>query len=297
MIKFHIPGIVNHLELNIKLIELIKSNPEYFYDDIQITGIYGSFYCPWNGGRMNNDNFLNLQNKIDIVKRINNLGVGVLFTYTNTMIEKRDLYDMYANEDLEIIASNPLNKIIIVSDLLKEYIHEKYPDIKFVSSITSTKDNQDNQDYEICVVNASKNNTEALFEIEDKSRIELLVNSNCVRNCPYEKQHYDNISLVNLGKATEYFMCPFEADGRNDLASMMQSELFITVEDLYNKYVPAGFSIFKLNGRHTYDITILDYYMYYMVKPEYQDTVRDILDPYVKTRYTGEVAIANQSLN
>jgi hypothetical protein len=59
---------------------------------------------------------------------------------------------------------------------------------------------------------------------------------------------------------------------------MMKAELFISVEDLYNKYVPAGFNIFKLNGRHTGDKNALDYYLYYMVKPEYQDIVKEILE-------------------
>lgn len=277
MIKFHIPGIVKHLDLNIKLIQLIKSNPEYFYDDIKISGIYGSFYSPWNGGRANHNNFLDHQKRVEIIEELNKLGVGVLLTYTNTMLEQRDLYDMYANEDLAIIAQNPLNKVIIVSDLLKEYIHSKYPNIKFVSSIASTENNQNNLDYDICVVNANMNNTDELFAIKDKSRIEILVNSNCIKNCPYEKEHYDNVSLANLSKATEYFTCPFEADSKNDLETMMQSGMFVTVEDLYDKYVPEGFNVFKINGRHVSDETVLSYYLYYMVKPEYQETVKDYL--------------------
>lgn len=277
MINFHIPGIINHLDINIKLIKLIKSNPEYFYEGVNVSGVYGSFYCPWTGGRANANNFLDVQRKKDIVKEFNNLGVGVLFTYTNTMLDERDLYDMYANEDLSIIASNQLNKIIIVSDLLKEHIRTKYPEIKFISSIADTRNNLKNMDYEVTVLNASVNNTEELFEMDNKSRIELLLNSNCVRNCPYEKHHYDNISLINLSKATEIFQCPFEVEAVNDLESMKKLDLFISVEDLYEKYVPAGFNIFKINGRQTNDTNVIDYYLYYMVKPEYQETVKDYL--------------------
>ena len=189
MVNFHIPGIAAHLNVNLKLIRLIKSNPEFFYDGVNISGVYGSFYCPWNGGRTNGDNFLEKQQKEAIVQEFNDLGVGVLFTYTNTMLEERDLFDMYANEDLGIINTNPLNKIIIVSDLLKEYIQKKYPNIKFISSIASTRTIQDSSEYEIRVVNANMNNTEALFNIEDKSCIEILLNSNCVRNCVHEKEH------------------------------------------------------------------------------------------------------------
>jgi hypothetical protein len=184
---------------------------------------------------------------------------------------------MYANEDLKIISTNPLNKVIIVSDILREYIHQQYPDIKFISSIASTENNQGNPIYDICVVNANMNHTDELFDIKDKSRIEILLNSNCVKNCPYEKEHYDAISLANLSKSVKYFRCPFEADSKNELELMMQSELFITVEDLYEKYVPAGFKIFKLNGRHVNDKNVLDYYLYYMVKPEYKEEVKELL--------------------
>lgn len=277
MVNFHIPGIAAHLNVNLKLIRLIKSNPEFFYDGVNISGVYGSFYCPWNGGRTNGDNFLEKQQKEAIVQEFNDLGVGVLFTYTNTMLEERDLFDMYANEDLGIINTNPLNKIIIVSDLLKEYIQKKYPNIKFISSIASTRTIQDSSEYEIRVVNANMNNTEALFNIEDKSCIEILLNSNCVRNCVHEKEHYDAISLANLSKSVKHFRCPFEADAVNDLESLMKRDMFVTVEDLYGKYKPAGFNIFKLNGRHTSDENVIDYYLYYMVKPEYKETVRELL--------------------
>lgn len=277
MVNFHIPGIAAHLNVNLKLIRLIKSNPEFFYDEVNISGVYGSFYCPWNGGRTNGDNFLEKQQKEAIVQEFNDLGVGVLFTYTNTMLEERDLFDMYANEDLGIINTNSLNKIIIVSDLLKEYIQKKYPNIKFISSIASARTIQDSSEYEIRVVNANMNNTEALFNIEDKSCIEILLNSNCVRNCVHEKEHYDAISLANLSKSAKRFRCPFEADAVNDLESLMKRDMFVTVEDLYGKYKPAGFNIFKLNGRHTSDENVIDYYLYYMVKPEYKETVRELL--------------------
>ena len=275
MINFHIPGIINHLEINIKLIKLIKSNPEYFYDNINISGIYGSFYCPWNGGRTNSS-FLDFNIKQKIIKFFNNLNVGILFTYTNTMLEQRDLYDMYGNEDLKLISSNSLNKIIIVSDLLKQYIRSQYPNIKFISSIASNINNT--QDYDICVINANKNNTQELFDIKNKSKIELLVNSNCIKNCPFEKKHYDNISMINLSKQTEYFKCPYKKDSMNSLEEMSKSEIFISVDNLYNQYVPKGFNIFKINGRHVGNNDIISYYLYYMVKPEYQEIVKNIFE-------------------
>ena len=56
----------------------------------------------------------------------------------------------------------------------------------------------------------------------------------------------------------------------------------ITVGDLYNKYVPAGFRHFKMIGRSDWDLAIAEYYLYYMVKPEYQTEVLSQLIRFIK---------------
>jgi hypothetical protein len=52
-IKFYIPDFYNLYGLNIKLLELLWEYPEYFYDNIEIGAIYGTFPgAIWNGGRV-----------------------------------------------------------------------------------------------------------------------------------------------------------------------------------------------------------------------------------------------------
>ena len=52
-IYFHIPGFFEFYGINIRLIELMKEHPEYFYDNIKIGSVYGSFPSAiWNGGRL-----------------------------------------------------------------------------------------------------------------------------------------------------------------------------------------------------------------------------------------------------
>ena len=48
----------------------------------------------------------------------------------------------------------------------------------------------------------------------------------------------------------------------------------ISPDDIESKYMPMGFSQFKLEGRTIDDIKMLEMYVYYLVKPEYKDTVR-----------------------
>lgn len=48
----------------------------------------------------------------------------------------------------------------------------------------------------------------------------------------------------------------------------------ISPDDIYEKYAPMGFSNFKIEGRSTNSIKMLETYIYYMVKPEYKDIAR-----------------------
>ena len=48
----------------------------------------------------------------------------------------------------------------------------------------------------------------------------------------------------------------------------------ITPDEIWNKYVPMGFTQFKIEGR-TFDLfNLLEHYLYYMAKPERKDEAR-----------------------
>lgn len=49
---------------------------------------------------------------------------------------------------------------------------------------------------------------------------------------------------------------------------------YIPAEDVWEKYVPMGFCNFKLEGRTGNVFSIIDNYVYYMCKPEYQNEAR-----------------------
>ena len=48
----------------------------------------------------------------------------------------------------------------------------------------------------------------------------------------------------------------------------------LKVEELYNVYVPMGFNNFKIEGRTYHIFDVLETYIYYLVKPEWQNRVR-----------------------
>lgn len=55
---------------------------------------------------------------------------------------------------------------------------------------------------------------------------------------------------------------------------MKTRDSFIKVEDLYGKYAEAGYRHFKIEGRTNNNFDVLESYIYYMIKPKYQNEVR-----------------------
>ena len=57
----------------------------------------------------------------------------------------------------------------------------------------------------------------------------------------------------------------------------MKNPGFIGTEDIQNIYLPMGFSNFKIEGRGLGSALVLEFLLYYMVKPEYQIQIREAI--------------------
>ena len=55
----------------------------------------------------------------------------------------------------------------------------------------------------------------------------------------------------------------------------MKNPGFIGVTDIQEKYLPMGFTNFKIEGRGLGSALILEFLLYYLTKPEYQRVVRE----------------------
>ena len=64
------------------------------------------------------------------------------------------------------------------------------------------------------------------------------------------------------------------ADGYR-FSEAMKNPGFIGVDAIQNTYLPMGFSNFKIEGRGLGSALVLEFLLYYMVKPEYQIHVRE----------------------
>ena len=57
----------------------------------------------------------------------------------------------------------------------------------------------------------------------------------------------------------------------------MENPSFISVEDIRRTFLPMGFSNFKIEGRGLGSALVLEFLLYYMVRPEYQLHVREAI--------------------
>ena len=275
--NFYIPDFYNFFSINIMLVSMIKNEPELF-NDIKIGAVYGSFpMCKWDGGRYMYGTAIDPYSIENIVSTFNEAGIPIRFTFTNCFVGEEHLNDRYCNMIADI-GHNGMNEILVNSPILEQYLRATYPRYKFISSTTKCLNAYElekelTKDYRLVVADSSLNHTDELFDISDKSRVELLVNHYCVPNCPKRKKHYEEVSRANLGSVDNKANCQHILRSFWDIKEHNSS--FISVDDIFGKYSDAGFKHFKLDGRGFSIVDLIDSYVYYLVKPKYYDIVKN----------------------
>ena len=262
---WNIGGGVKHRD---KLIPYFRDT-KVFYDTNHklFNYVYDSIFgLKWNGGRVClPSDFMAIPNLIELVGEYNRLGVGFNWSFTNTLITEEDLKDDYCNLLLEA-THDSLNGVIIVSEILANYIREKYPKFRIIYSVcnglkTIEQYTDAVEKYDIVVLHPDFNHDyKFLDKLPKKEKIEVMVNDICSFGCPYRAQHYNQLSLCAKVQSTnpiihdmidlDYgkYNCMAVANGytkdqRNRLT-------FADIEHMLDM----GFEHFKLIGReHEWD--------------------------------------------
>lgn len=276
-IHFYLPDFYYRDYMNLILYEMIQNYPDFFYENIEISAVYGCFPGSiWNGGRIALGN-CKKENIISTIKDHNDKGIALRYTFTNPVLEEKHLYDTFCNLCMEL-GDNGKNEVLVNSPILEEYIRKNYPGYRMISSTTKCLElviqvsEEAEKDFALVVLDNSFHNREKLFTLENKERYEIIVNSYCQDSCPRRREHYEAVGRAQLEFSdTDFEECPFI---NRDFYEIMNNRSFITVEDLYGKYYNAGFRHFKLDGRGFNLYKVAESYMYYFVKPEYRDMVR-----------------------
>ena len=282
---YHLPGLFEFYELYRMFLPLFREHREYFYDWCEIGSIYGApGDCLWGGGRVGFGD----QRPEDVAQLMREYDISSRLTFSNSLLRKEHLADSKCNALCALFEKNGSaeNGVILCSDLLLDYLRERYPGFYFVSSTTKvlTEFRQleaelDREAFRYVVpdfrLNKAFDKLNALPD-EKKRKVEFLCNECCRFDCRDRKACYENVSRKSLGEDCDDHICtsPNAARGYR-FSDAMKNPGFIGIDDIQNVYLPNGFSHFKIEGRSLGSAVILEFLLYYMTKPEYQLRVRE----------------------
>lgn len=276
-VNFFLPDFYSNFRLIVYLADRMRQNPEYFYEDIRIGAAYGCFPGSiWNGGRVMLGSCTKQEMEY-VTAELNGRDIAVRYTFTNPLLEEWHLLDTFCNLCLEV-GDNGKNEVLVNSQMLEDYIRKGYPNYEILSSTTkclrdiARVEEELQKDYALVVLDSAFNNTDELFDIENKDKVELIVNHYCADDCPRRIEHYRAVGRGQLEFSEIDF--PVCENIRRDFYQVMKNRSFITIEALYGRYREAGFCNFKLDGRAFRKYKVLESFIYYLVKPEYRDQMR-----------------------
>lgn len=281
---YHLPGLFEFYEFYKVFLPLFYEHREYFYDWCDIGSIYGApADCIWGGGRAGFGD----SEAEKVFSLMAQYGISARLTFSNSLIRKEHLADIKCNKLCELLeAAKVKNGIIVHSDILLDYLKNKYPEFYFVSSTTKVltdyndllnEVNRDDFSYVVPDFRLNKCFDKlGTMTQEQKDKIEFLCNECCWIGCYDRKACYEAVSRMNLGENCNGHICvSSEADEGYRLSKAMHNPAFISVDDIRNIYMPMGFTNFKIEGRSLGSALVLEFLLYYMTKPEYQINVRE----------------------
>ncbi len=285
--SYHLPGLFEFYDLYKDFLLLYREHREYFYDWCQIGSIYGApADCLWGGGRAGYGE----NTASEVFELMEENGISARLTFSNSLLRQEHLSDKRCNALCRLFSccKSQQNGVIVASDLLTEYIREKYPELYLVSSTTKVltdfndfKVELEREDFSYVVpdfrLNKAFDRLEKLTAAQ-KTKVEFLCNECCYIGCNDRKACYQAVSRDNLGLEAPPHSCNSPDKGRGySFAKAMESPAFIGIEDIKDKYLPMGFSHFKIEGRSLGSAMVLEFLLYYMVRPEYQIHVREAI--------------------
>ena len=284
-VHYHLPGLFEFYELYRNFLPLYRERREFFYPLCDIGSVYGApADCIWGGGRVGYGD----DDPRDVLSLMKEYGISARLTFSNSLLREEHLQDRKCNRLCELFADagEIQNGVVLHSDLLLDYLKGAYPSLYFVSSTTKvlTDFNEfrrelDREEFDYAVSDFRLNKAfSELGQLTDaeKEKVEFLCNECCSINCRERKACYENVSRKNLGELCPDHVCPYpEGKQGYRFSRAMESPAFIGTDDIFNVYFPMGFSNFKLEGRSLGSAVVLEFLLYYMVKPEYRLKVRE----------------------
>ena len=283
---YHLPGLFEFYDFYSEFLPLYFDHKDWFYPWCDIASIYGSPEdCLWGGGRTSDGR----AEAEEVLALMEKYGISSRLTFSNSLLEEKHLSDKKCNSLCRLFEKSKVQSGVIVhSKLLEDYLKENYPSLYLVSSTTKVLTSFDafhaelrNPAFKYVVPDFRLNHAFEKFSVltqEEKDKVEFLCNECCDFGCKSRKACYENVSLKNLGLAVKEHECVSKyAGGGYRFSLAMKNPSFISLKDIQEKYLPFGFSNFKIEGRGLGSALLLEFLLYYMTKPEHQLEVREAL--------------------
>lgn len=281
-IYFSLPGFYLHFNLIKEVLYLYETERFKFKDNVVIDSLYDSFPCIWNGGRFlfGETNLANIRATFAAFHQ----KIGLRLTFTNSLLTSQHCLDTLGNVILEeAVKQSPQVGITVNSPVLKNYIEEKYPNL-FYFNWSATKVLEDIAEINAlsendCVIPSYQlinNNFDKLQLLKYPQNIELICDEACIDNCPHRATHYCSFNKVQLFQEEQPEVCPY-APGKDFYGRKTGRKHNISPLDIETKYLPLGFQHFKIAGREDIDVNLIESFVYYLIKDEYKDEVRNHL--------------------
>ena len=180
------------------------------YDALpQLKRVFGSlFESPLNGGRPRG---LCNPYPMEVIDRLNEIGIGYSFTLTNTTVATEYLEDPHTNEVLKRYERS-MNGVIVANDQIAQYIRDTYPKYQLrASCIYNFLEPQEINDAcevfdEVCCFPEVNDNVEKLLAIKRPEKVVLFATSVCLNLCGKNRVHHyyilgqDHIAFYNHKK-------------------------------------------------------------------------------------------------
>ncbi len=282
---YHLPGLFEFYEFYKLVLPLYERHREYFYDWCEIGSLYGAPEdCIWGGGRVGGGE----ADEAEVLEFVGRLGISPRLTFSNSLLTEEHLNDKRCGDLCSMLAgfSAAPAGIIVHSELLLNHLKENYPGLYLVSSTTKVQTDIEEfmeevrrDDFTYVVpdfrLNKELERLDTLTQSE-KDKVEFLCNECCNFSCIDRRECYEAVSRRNLNiDAPEHICKDPDSDKGYSFARAMKNPGFISLNDIKNIYMPMGFSNFKIEGRGLGTAMVLEFILYYMVKPEYVLDVRE----------------------
>lgn len=270
-LDWNIAGLFSQDEVLLFVFNEIKK-----YDlKIPVSYVFGSIPCIFQGGHIN-AHTMSLNETFKTLDQYDALNIGCRLTFSNHLLDKRDLKDKKGNKLLAYLneKDKEIHGVVVSSDLLAAHIRKKYPNLQLICSVIKPatevgwgKEAPDYYNrlfdlYDIVVVNiALAENIDFLKQITHPQRCEFIANSHCYPNCKYSSAHYNLSAQLGIAQSI------YERGPSEDLQKLEElckeqragnpfAGTNLSYEKM-NELIKLGFIHYKIEGRNFQNETLL----------------------------------------